>query len=209
MSFHDLLDRPLRGWARVTLALLVVPLLLTFTAPMWRIHLVAPQYPEGLTMEIWNYKVEGGDDGQHIQEINTLNHYIGMRPIDRAALVDLNWIPFAIGVLALLALRVAAIGNLRSLVDLAVLSAYFAAFSGGRFVYMLYRFGHDLAPDAPVKIEPFMPVVVGTKQIANFTTSSHPLLGSAWLVVFVAGVVGICAWHLIAGWRARRAPAIA
>lgn len=205
-SFHHLLDKPLRGSARLLLALLVIPLALTFTAPIWKIYLVAPQYPQGLSMEIWSYKVEGGDGGQHIQEINTLNHYIGMHRIDRQALSDLDWIPFAIAALAFLALRVAAIGNVRSLVDLAFLASFFSAFSGGRFVYKLYTFGHDLAPDAPVTIDPFMPVVVGTKQIANFTTSSYPLLGSWLLGAFVVGVLAITAWHLLAG---RRAPAAA
>ncbi len=198
MPFQQILDRSLSRWSRLVLAALVIPLALAYTAPIWRIHLVAPQYPAGLTMDIWTYKVVGGDDGQHIQEINTLNHYIGMSPIDRKALSDLDWIPFALAVLGFLALRVAAIGNVRSLVDLAVLASFFVIVSGGRFVYMLYSFGHNLAPDAPVTIDPFMPVVVGTKQIANFTTSSYPLLGSFLMGAFIAGVVGVTLWQLVA-----------
>lgn len=207
-KFYDFLERPLFGASRVVLAVLVVPLLLTFTAPLWKIHLVAPQYPYGLYMDIWSYKLEGGDGGQHIQEINTLNHYIGMHPIDRAALSDLDWLPFAIGALALLALRVAAIGNVRSLVDLAVVTNYVALFGLGRFAYKLYVFGHDLSPTAPVKVQPFMPVLLGTKQIANFTTTSYPQLGSVYLGAFVTGVMGLTLWHLVAGRvRAARAEA--
>lgn len=208
--FYEFLDRPLYGAARVVLAALVIPLLLTFTAPLWKIYLVAPQYPQGLSMDIWSYKLEGGDDGQHIQEINTLNHYIGMKPIDRAALSDLDWLPFAIGGLALLALRVAAIGNVRSLVDLAVVTTYVSLFGLGRFAYKLYVYGHDLDPTAPVKVKPFMPVLLGTKQIANFTTSSYPLLGSVYLGLFVTGVFVLLGWHLVAGRvRAARAEAAA
>ena len=198
-KFYAFLEQPLFGRARVGLALLVVPLLLTFTAPLWRIHLSAPQYPEGLVMDIWSYKLEGGGDGQHIQEINTLNHYIGMRPIDRAALSDLDWLPFAVGGLALLALRVAALGNVRSLLDLSVLTAYVSLFGLGRFAYKLYVFGHDLSPSAPVKVEPFMPALLGTKQIANFTTASYPLWGSLYLGLFALGVVALTAWHLRTG----------
>ncbi|MBZ4414997.1 hypothetical protein [Myxococcus sp. RHSTA-1-4] len=198
-KFYAFLDQPLFPRARVALALLVVPLLLTFTAPLWRIDLSAPQYPDGLFMDIWSYKLEGGGDGQHIQEINTLNHYIGMRPIDRAALSDLDWLPFAVGGLVLLALRVAALGNVRSLMDLAVLTAYVSLFGLGRFAYKLYVFGHELSPTAPVKVEPFMPVLLGTKQIANFTTASYPLLGSLYLGLFATGVVALTAWHLMAG----------
>lgn len=200
-KFYAFLEKPLFGRARVALALLVVPLLLTFTAPLWRIDLSAPQYPDGLFMDIWSYKLEGGGDGQHIQEINTLNHYIGMRPIDRAALSDLDWLPFALGGLALLALRVAALGNGRSLLDLAVLTAYVSLFGLGRFAYKLYVFGHELSPRAPVKVEPFMPALLGTKQIANFTTASYPLLGSLYLGLFVTGVVALTACHLMAGRR--------
>lgn len=198
-KFYDFLDRPLFGVSRVLLAVLVVPLLLTFTAPLWKIHLLAPQYPSGLYMDIWAYKLEGGDDGQHIQEINTLNHYIGMRPIDRAALSDLDWLPFAVGALALMALRVAAIGNVRSLVDLAVITHYVALFGLGRFAYKLYVFGHELDPTAPVTVAPFMPALLGTKQIANFTTTSFPQLGSLYLGLFVTGVMGLTVWHLVAG----------
>jgi hypothetical protein len=38
-----------------------------------------------------------------------------MKKLDRADFTDLDWIPFAIGALALLALRVAAIGDVRAL----------------------------------------------------------------------------------------------
>jgi hypothetical protein len=49
--------------------------------------------------------LDGDHDGHDITEINELNHYIGMKPSDRAALTDLDWIPFALGLLAHPALR--------------------------------------------------------------------------------------------------------
>jgi len=64
-------------------------------------------------VEIHAHKLEGGNNGQHIKEINTLNHYIGMHPIDAHDLAELGWMPFAVGILAILTLRVAAIGNVR------------------------------------------------------------------------------------------------
>ena len=63
--------------------------------------MLAPQYPQGLTLDIYAHKVEGGRNGADIQEINTLNHYIGMKHLDRAQLSDLDWLPFGFGVLAL------------------------------------------------------------------------------------------------------------
>ena len=199
--FYLFLDRPLFMWSRLILLLLVIPLALTMTQPLWRISMTAPQYPDGLYMEIYAHKIEGGNHGQHIKEINTLNHYIGMHKIDRAELSDLDWIPFAIGLLIVLTLRCAAIGNVRSLVDLVVIAGYVGVFALGKFVYKLYVFGHNLDPDAPIKLEPFTPAIFGSKQIANFTTSSYPQLGSMYIGIFFAGVLGLLGWHLIAGRR--------
>ncbi len=209
--FYQFLDRPLYMWSRVVLLVLVIPLALAFTQPLWRISLRAPQYPNGLWMEIYTHKVEGGNDGQHIKEINTLNHYIGMHKIDRAELSDLDWIPFALGLLIVLALRCAAIGNIRALVDLVVLTGYITVFAFGRFVYKLYVFGHNLDPEAPIKVNPFTPAVFGTKQVANFTTHSWPQLGSLYVGLFATGILVILGWHLIAGriemMRAEKVPA--
>lgn len=200
-KFYAFVQQPLRMRSRLVLALLVVPLLLAFTAPLWNISMVAPQYPKGLELDIYAHKVEGGRDGLDIQEINTLNHYIGMAPINRAALSDLDWIPFALGVLVILTLRVAAIGNISALIDLAVITLYFSLFSLGRFVYKLYVLGHDLDPRAPVTVAPFMPAVFGTKQIANFTVTSLPRLATIYMGIFALGVVALTLWHLWVGRR--------
>lgn len=198
-KFYAFLDRPLIPWTRLLLVLVLIPLVLSMTEPLWKISMTAPQYPKGLYMEIYAHTIEGGNNGQHIKEINTLNHYIGMHKIDRAELSDLDWIPFALGVLVLLTLRCAAIGNVRMLVDLSVLALYIGVFAFGRFVYKLYVFGHNLDPDAPLKIEPFTPAVIGTKRIANFVTTSYPQAGSYLIGVFFAGVLGVLALHLFIG----------
>jgi hypothetical protein len=180
----------------VALALAVVPLALTATQPLWSIHMRAPQYPNGLSLDIYAHTIESGNEGRDLPEINVLNHYIGMRKIDRVELSDLDWIPFAIGALSLLALRVAAIGDVRSLIDLSVLLVYFSVFSLGRFAFKLYTYGHNLDPRAPVTVEPFTPAILGTKQIANFTTTSYPGWGTAFLGVFAVVVLGVTLWHM-------------
>jgi hypothetical protein len=200
-AFYAFLDRPLFPRARVVLLVLVIPLALALAQPLWRISMTAPQYPKGLTIDIYAYKVEGGHGGRDIAEINTLNHYIGMRKIDRASLTDLDWIPFALGVLILLTLRCAVIGNVRSLVDLVVITGYVSLFAMVRFVYKLHVYGHELDPEAPMKIEPFTPAIFGTKQVANFRTSSYPQLGSYLIAGFAALLVAVAAWHLIVGRR--------
>ncbi len=198
-KFYAFLDRPLYLSSRFILGALSVPLLLAFLSPLWNISMVAPQYPKGLSLDIYTYKVEGGNEGQDIKEINTLNHYIGMAHIDREQLSDLDWIPFALGLFLILTLRVAAVGNVRALIDLCVMSFYFSAFAMGRFIYKLYSLGHNLDPHAPMTIAPFMPAYFGTKQIANFTVTSLPRGGSVYMAVFVGGICAIALWHLIAG----------
>ena len=92
--FQAMLVRPLSGRARLGLIVLLAPLLASFAWPLWSMRFEAPQYPDGLRLEIYAHTVEGD-----LHEINTLNHYIGMASIDRAELSDLDWIPFALGVI--------------------------------------------------------------------------------------------------------------
>lgn len=210
--FYEFLDRPVFMGSRLLLIALCVPIVLSFRYPLWEVSMTAPQYPAGLTMYIYPHRLDGGNNGHDIQEINTLNHYIGMRKIDRAEMNDLDWIPFAFGLLVILALRVAAVGNIRSLIDLLVITTYVGLFSLARFYYKLYTFGHELDPRAPVEIEPFTPVLFGKKQVANFLTQSYPDTGTYLVAVFATGVAILTAWHLVVGRidyvRARRAAAL-
>jgi copper chaperone NosL len=194
--FYGSLSHPVTLGSRVALVLLVIPLALSFTQPLWKMHLVAPQYPNGLDLEIYAHTVDGD-----LNEINTLNHYIGMAPIDRTSLSDLDWIPFALGALILLALRVAVVGDVRSLIDLLVLFSYFGLFSLGRFYYRLYVFGHNLDARAPFTVEPFTPPILGTEQIANFTTTSVPAPATFLIALFALGLTALVAWNLIASAR--------
>ncbi len=116
--------------------------------PLWSIRLVAPQYREGLALHIYAHKLVGGNGGQDLNEINTLNHYIGMKPLAQADFVEMKWLPFAFGIFALLALRAAAIGRMISLIDLGVLFLYFGAFSLGNFYFTHQR--SQLSYPAPV-----------------------------------------------------------
>ena len=204
-KFYEFLSQPMIPWTRIVLVVLVIPLGLAFTAPLWRISMVAPQYPQGLYMDVYAYKLAGGNDGQDIKEINVLNHYIGMHKLDATASADLDWIPFALGGMALLALRVSALGTVRDLIDMVVVTSYVSAFAFGRFVYRLWVFGHDLDPHAPMRVKPFMPVIIGHRTVANFETYSYPQLGSFLLALFAVGVATLTLWHLVVGRKRARA----
>ena len=182
---NRILDRPVNRTGRILVLAATVLLLLGGTLPLWRISLVAPQYSEGLTLDMYAYQIVAGNNGQDLAEINTLNHYIGMKPIAQADFLEMKVLPFAIGVFALLALRIVVLGRIVTLVDLSVLFMYFGAFSLGSFAYRLYSYGHHLDPRAPMTITPFMPVVMGSQQIANFVQTSLPLAGTICMTGFL------------------------
>lgn len=196
---HQLLRRPLSIGARVLMLLAAISLVLALILPLWRIHLVAPQYQEGLELNIYTYQLVAGNDGQDLHEINSLNHYIGMKPIEEADFIEMRWVPFALGIFILLALRACLIGSIGSLIDLLALFLYFTAFSLGSFYFRLYTYGHQLDPRAPMTIEPFTPIMVGRQQIANFVQSSWPDIGTLPLSLFPLLLIA-------AIWLSRREP---
>ena len=198
-AFYRFLDEPIFPWARVVLGVLTIFVGLSFMAPMWHINMKAPQYPEGLDLYIFSYKVDGGNDGNDVQEINVLNHYIGMAPLDRTSLTDLDWIPFLFFGMIIFALRTAVIGKVRSMIDLLVMTTYAGIFGFGRLYYKLYTFGHNLDPKAPITVDPFMPVMWGKKQIANFLTEANPGLGTWYVAIFATGLTFLVLAHLFIG----------
>jgi hypothetical protein len=183
-TLQRILDRPVSPTGRAILLAALVALLAGGALPLWRISLVAPQYAEGLSLDMYAYRIVAGNNGQDLAEINTLNHYIGMKPIAQADFLEMKVLPFAIGAFSLLTLRAVVVGRVISLVDLAVLFAYFGVFSLASFAYRLYSYGHQLDPEAPMTIKPFMPVVIGSQQIANFVQTSVPLAGTACMAAF-------------------------
>jgi copper chaperone NosL len=185
LAIQRLLDRPVSARARLLLLAAIAVLLAGAVLPLWRISLVAPQYAEGLTLDMYTWQIVAGNNGQDLAEINTLNHYIGMKPIAQADFLEMKVLPFAIGAFSLLTLRAVVVGRIIGLVDLAVLFFYFGAFSLGSFVYRLYSYGHHLDAHAPMKIKPFMPVVVGSQPIANFVQTSLPLAGTFCMAAFL------------------------
>jgi hypothetical protein len=193
---QTLLDRPVSITGRLLLLAAVVVILAGAALPLWRISLVAPQYAEGLTLDMYAYQIVAGNGGQDLAEINTLNHYIGMKPIVEADFLEMKVLPFAIGVFSLLTLRAVVVGRIMSVVDLAVLFCYFGAFSMASFAYRLYSYGHHLDPRAPMTVEPFMPVLVGSQQIANFVQTSLPLAGTACMALFLVLLLA-AAWSSV------------
>jgi hypothetical protein len=191
------LDLPLDTKPRVLLILAALLLVSVYTFPLWNLTMFAPQYPEGLRLDIYAYKLVGGNGGQDIKEINVLNHYIGMRDLVAEDFTEFKWIPFVVGALSLLFVRAAVHGKMAGLVDVTVLYVYFSAFSLWSFAYKLYQYGHSLAPTAAVRVDPFMPPMFGYKQLANFEVYSYPSLSSYAL----AGAAVLLLLAVLVAWR--------
>lgn len=195
------LDTTLGLAPRVLLLCAALLVGITLLLPLWNLTMFAPQYGDGLRMDIYAHTLEGGRNGQDIKEINLLNHYIGMHDLSNDDFTEFKWMPFALGGLALLMLRSAVHGSMASLVDAVVLFLYFGAFSLWSFAHKMYTYGHTLAPGAPVKVPPFTPPIFGYQQIANFEVYSYPRAGT--YVMLAAGLALLIALGL--AWRAGEA----
>lgn len=196
------LARPLNIVSRLVLLLGALAVAVSVLFPLWQLHLIAPQYAEGLRLDIYAWKIQGGGlNGNDLNEINNLNHYIGMKSIHQADFNEMEVMPFMFGVFILLALRAAVLGLMRFVVDLFMVASWFGVFSIGSFYYRLWQDGHQLDPKAPMQVKPFTPLIFGTQQIANFTQSSYPQLGTYLLWVFMVLL-------LLAMWFSRKEPPI-
>lgn len=179
-------ELPLNLKSRILILIAVAALIPAFIFPLWNMTFTSNQYTDGLVLHIYGHELQGGKTANRddLREINSLNHYIGMRPLLESDFSEFMWLPLAFGGLMLLALRAMAIGKMSNLVDVFVLFSYLGLFSLWSFYHRLYTYGHNLDPTASIKVEPFTPPLFGTKQIANFSVSSFPDIGSLALVFF-------------------------
>lgn len=163
-------------------ALLVVP---AFIVPLWEMRIHTNEFQDGLKLSIYATKFEGGNSESRddLLEINALNHFIGMRPLEGEEFVEFKWMPFVLGAVILLALRVIVFGTMAKLVDLFVFYAYFGIFALWSFYEKLYAYGHNLNPYATLKVEPFTPPLFGHLKVANFDLYGAPQVGSFFLLM--------------------------
>lgn len=196
-------DQPLAPRSRLAILIGVMALIPALFFPLWHMTFRSNQYPDGLSLNIYASQLEGGKTPERddLREINALNHYIGMRPLLESDFSEFTWLPFAVGGLALLALRAMVIGKMSSLVDVFVLFAYFGLYSFWSFWHRLYLYGHNLDPTAAIKVEPFTPPLLGTQIVGNFTVNSYPGAASYALVAFAVMLTAA----ILLSWKSAKA----
>ena len=159
--------------------LLTIPLTLQlFFFPLWQITLEAPQYPEGITMFIWINKITGTTE-YTLQNINILNHYIGMKYIEPDSIPELKYFPWV--VIGIAFLEVLGLFWYNRWYYLFIGALVFALSCLGVYDFYLweYDYGHNLDPNAPIKIEGmvYQPPLIGSKMLLNFNAISLPATG--------------------------------
>ena len=194
----------LSAGARIAVAVAALGLLSVLVLPLWRIDLEAPQYPEGLGMEIRVNTIVGVKPND-LNSINNLNHYIGMKVIRPEDFPELRFMPLLVAGLSAMGLVVAATGRRRLLYVWVALLVLSAVAGLADFYRWAYDYGHNLDYERAIIKVPgmsYQPPLIGSKQLLNFRAHSWP--GSGGWIAIAAGALAslVAARELV---RARRA----
>jgi len=155
-----------------------VLLLVSIFLPYWHMELDAPQYPNGLYLTAYVNHLTGD-----VKEINGLNHYIGMRPLEQAASFERAasiWLIVAMFLLV----EGAAFVHSKWAVLLALPAIGFPVGFLVDLQFWMAHFGQNLDPSAPLSssVKPFTPTVLGEGGIGQFRTYADMGIGY-WLAV--------------------------
>jgi len=153
------------------------------TVPIWRVSLEAPQYPKAAFPDGIPVFFHLTDFSGKVSEMNTINHYIGMDPMEVGAVFLRRLVPFVYLIFTLMLVFYLFYRGpgwwLMGLIP-ALMPWYFLGF----FSKWLYWFGHNLHDFGQFKIKPFMPTVFGDGKVAQFTTHAYPTIGFYFLLAF-------------------------
>lgn len=171
--------------------------------PLWKIDLVAPQYPEGLSLLIYPHKLGG-----NVDIINGLNHYIGMKTLRAEDFTEFAILPYLIGSFALLFMAAAIVGKRRFMNITFFLFVAFGVVAMVDFWKWEYDYGHNLNPDAAIRVPgmSYQPPLIGYKQLLNFSAYSMPDTGG-WLFVGAGAIALLCV--VTVSWNYRKAKQVA
>ncbi len=182
---------------RVILAVCGLGLLAVLFAPIWRIELTAPQYPEGLYLSIYANKLAG-----NVDIINGLNHYIGMKTLHTDDFIEFKVLPWIIIFFAVLFILSAIVASQKLMYGLFFMFVSFGVLAMADFWRWEYEYGHNLDPNAAIIVPgmAYQPPLIGFKQLLNFGAYSIPDTGG-WIFI---GVGAMLLFLVIKEWKATK-----
>ena len=184
--------------SRILTALAALLLLLLFVLPLWKISLMAPQYPDGLTMYLYINDIKDGNPGD-IANINIMNHYVGMKDIHADDFPEFTYFPIVVIGLSLFGLIAALIGNRKVLFVWLIFFSVLGIMGIYDFYLWEYEYGHTLSDTAAIKVpgQAYQPPLFGRKEILNFIAYSYPQSGGYMMGVCI--LLGAIAW--LTSWK--------
>lgn len=179
---------------RIWMALAALLLIGVYFVPIWSISMDAPQYPEGIGMNITVDNIVGKEKND-LNNINGLNHYIGMKEIQPDSIPELKAMPFIFGFLIVSGLIIAFTGRQKWILYWLGLFVLLAIAGLVDFYIWGYDYGHNLNPDAPIKVPgmTYQPPLIGSKQLLNIDATSLPHIGF-YLSLLSMSVAGLVWW---------------
>lgn len=166
-----------------------------FKFPLWNIMLGAPQYPEPLGMNIHITGIKGVSEFD-IQNIDGLNHYIGMRTIPKAEdMWEFEVFPLVIGGMAALGMIIGLLGFLGKInhwwfIGWFGLMSVLGIMGMYDFNLWLTDYGTNLDPNAIMKMTnpdgtpmSYKPPLLGYQKMLNFNVDSWPHIGAYLMFV--------------------------
>lgn len=169
-----------------------------FYSPIWWVSLKAPNYPadafpqgvrihihvtgvqNGCTLQV-NDEIYEDEPLDCVHEMNTINHYIGMAPMERGGVKEIQFAPYGFLAMGVGCLLFLVWGGKRywifALPTILVPAIFVIDFAG-----WLWWFGHNLHPWGAFTVKPFMPTVFGEGKVAQFLTYSFPHYGFGLLI---------------------------
>ncbi len=173
------------GFRLSTILLITAAALLVTSTffPYWRMRLNAPQYPNGLFVTVHVNHMTGD-----VAEIDGLNHYIGMSPLEEAAQLERSLAPIALVVIVLMIVGVAFIHSKWFATFAIPAMAFPVLFLADMWIWLWY-YGNHLDPTAPLSsaIKPFTPMILGTGHVGQFSTTAWLLPG--WYLTALAAIL--------------------
>ncbi len=163
---------------------------LLFVFPMWKITLLAPQYPNGISIDIWINNITGD-----ILNFNIMNHYVGMKKITLEGFPELAYMQYFVIAMMIFGAVIGLFGNRKHFWIWTATMIVLGAIGLNDFYLWEYNYGHNLNPHAAIKVPgmAYQPPFIGRKELLNFIAYSFPATAgyAVGISIFIAG---IAAW---------------